>query len=93
MQGWVGTGERSFGGECENSGQELPAGEKGMYPPTPTSGPPRQLLVNVASQLLPCTALTAEDQQGRARLEAEVRLLWVMCTVQVPGFLSLRTII
>lgn len=45
---------------------------------------PRQLLGDVTSLLLSCTALTAEDQQGRARLEAEVRLLWVMCPVQVP---------
>lgn len=56
MEGWGGAGERSFGGEHENSGREVPAGEKEMYPP-------RQLLVDVASLLLPCTALTAEDQQ------------------------------
>lgn len=47
MEGWGGAGERSFGGEHENSGREVPAGEKEMYPP-------RQLLVDVASLLLPC---------------------------------------
>lgn len=42
---------------------------------------PRQLIVDVASQNLPAT------------WEAEVRLLWVTCTVQVPRLLFLRAII
>lgn len=32
MGGWIGAGERSFGDDCENSGREVPAGEKGVYP-------------------------------------------------------------
>lgn len=38
MEGWVGVKERNLGGECENSGWEVTAGKKGMYPQAAAGG-------------------------------------------------------